>query len=427
MAYFNAPERVYVNTTASASPANLSFPPASFAEARNAPIVGKASDYNLSVIRFQAQGVTLPVFIPPVKIGQSNPNLLQWSVALGVLCANGSMVYSDEFPLTWTPPNSTVPTPQSPLTGQDLSGFTTTGDSYYSASSMQLIADMINQVVMSTVSGPSAQCVARAVASGTSVYGGYAAPVMLWNAPGYPQGVFTLVFSAGSGPVVSGSYSSVPPIVMALHPSLASIMDFSYFYSNPNLAYGAFPTISHPMKCISFGVNNTALATMPVPVVAATTGVQILKYFGYTGSLLGLFYVSEESTECHDNACPVDAIVFRPIKVPCMAEAESIPTQYGYDTDLINDGDPATYSSGNFTVTTTDLGLPLTGGPKDVIGKLSYAPTAEYRWIQLLGDSPVSNMDFNVAWRMRNTGTLFPLFLQPNGSISMKILLQAKG
>ena len=96
-------------------------PQLSFEETRTQPFLdGTAEDYFVAIARFSIQtGGTLPVFIPAIQTGQSDPDLTVYAITLKYNNTEGT-AYIRHVPQ----PSATPPAP--PTTAQDLSG-----DYYY--------------------------------------------------------------------------------------------------------------------------------------------------------------------------------------------------------------------------------------------------------------------------------------------------------
>jgi hypothetical protein len=54
-----------------------------------------------------------------------------------------------------------------------------------------------------------------------------------------------------------------------------------------------------------------------------------------------------------------------------------------------------------------------------------YTPTAQYRYITLYGNAPLTNLDLQIYYRLRN-GSLVPFTLQSGGSVTVKFLFEKK-
>ena len=96
-------------------------PQLSFEETRTQPFLdGTAEDYFVAIARFSIQtGGSLPVFIPAIQTGQSDPNLTVYAITVSYNGIDGT-AYIQHVP------KSTVNPPAAPTTSQDLSG-----DYYY--------------------------------------------------------------------------------------------------------------------------------------------------------------------------------------------------------------------------------------------------------------------------------------------------------
>lgn len=56
---------------------------------------------------------------------------------------------------------------------------------------------------------------------------------------------------------------------------------------------------------------------------------------------------------------------------------------------------------------------------------LEYLPQAQYRYLDLIGDSPMNSINIDIYWTTF-TGDIFPVFLSPGGGMSIKFLFQKK-
>ena len=59
-------------------------------------------------------------------------------------------------------------------------------------------------------------------------------------------------------------------------------------------------------------------------------------------------------------------------------------------------------------------------------GSLLYFPTAQYRYISLLTDQPISQVDLQVYYGLKQNGLLIPFTLPSGGSASLKLLFEKK-
>ena len=117
---------------------NSKAPQLSFEETRTQPFLdGTAEDYFVAIARFSIQtGGTLPVFVPAIQTGQSDPNLTVYAITINYYGVDGT-AYIRHVPQ----PNATLPAP--PTTVQDLSG------DYYYVYNYQDWISMVNTAFVS--------------------------------------------------------------------------------------------------------------------------------------------------------------------------------------------------------------------------------------------------------------------------------------
>jgi hypothetical protein len=132
-------------------------PPLRFEETRNAPFLDNTEEYFCSIIRFSIQtGASLPLFIPRIQTGQSDPNKTVYIITLVFTVTTAGVVQRNEvsLPVSYIP-NNTSPVPGPPLTRQDIS------TSYYYVHSYQDFANMINATMKSLWNTLSSQVIAN--------------------------------------------------------------------------------------------------------------------------------------------------------------------------------------------------------------------------------------------------------------------------
>lgn len=162
-----ANDLIYVNADVCAAADGVPVP-CVYNEYRTQPIVARASDYRLSVLRWQAQNLELPLFIPAIKTGQNDPNLTVYQVRVTNTGTNASAAVN----VRWVPQYGGEMLPPSPFNGQILQG------RYYWASSYAWVVTLFNTAL------------ATAAASV-----GVAAPVMTYDAD---TQTFSFTVAAGS-------------------------------------------------------------------------------------------------------------------------------------------------------------------------------------------------------------------------------------
>lgn len=117
--------------------------------------------------------------------------------------------------------------------------------------------------------------------------------------------------------------------------------------------------------------------------------------------------------------CPVQSIAVLSSLLPVVPEGVSPP-------QLLGSGIPSGVPSTPTEAQVTDFSITLSEASDWKAGQLFYSPAAEYRWCELSSGGPIRQIDLRLAWRNRLTGSLVPLQLPPNSSISCKLLLQRR-
>jgi diketogulonate reductase-like aldo/keto reductase len=108
---------------------------------------------------------------------------------------------------------------------------------------------------------------------------------------------------------------------------------------------------------------------------------------------------------------PIQAIVFTSTTLPVQASQVSTPVVLQNNQQLGFAGNNAA-SANIITDLISDTGI--------YQPNLVYLPSSQYRLVTLYGNSPLSNLDISVFYRLRN-GSLVPFRLQSGGTLSMKI------
>tara|TARA_R110000868_G_scaffold295988_2_gene556240 strand:- start:718 stop:1836 length:1119 start_codon:yes stop_codon:yes gene_type:complete len=118
--------------------------PLIFEEVRSNPYLTKPDDYLMSVVRFNVETPTLPLWIPVIETGQANRNKTVYTITLSYLG------FEFQQNLLFNPSDLSQPLPTPPLITQDLS------TTYYYGMSYTKIMTMVNNAFSSAVVGLNA-------------------------------------------------------------------------------------------------------------------------------------------------------------------------------------------------------------------------------------------------------------------------------
>lgn len=120
---------------------------------------------------------------------------------------------------------------------------------------------------------------------------------------------------------------------------------------------------------------------------------------------------------------PIQSIVFSTSLLPIQVSMTNPPQVYGssiYDQTFKEEGG----NNSQISTMISDVAVPLTSG-NEYKPSITYAPSGEYRMIDLLGNSPVSQVGFAVAFKTK-LGDIIPLRLGVGCGASVKLLFRRK-
>jgi len=343
--------------------------PLRFEEVRNNPFLACPSNYYMSVVRFQIQtGDALPVFVPQVQLGQTNPNLLIYSITLKY------KTYEFQAYVNFIPDDLTQPLPNPPLDFQDLTS------QYYFLSTYQQWIEMVNITFKTAFNGLNALVIA----------GGDVLPTP--NAP-----------------------------FMEFDPSqLVAILDTD--------EAGYERTLTNPIQIFMNSPMFNLFSTFPAVIVNYTTATNgknyLLTIFNNNGTNIlslpsynAIQSYQEGSTVALLN--PIQSIVFTTALLPVIPSNVSTPKIFGSASTLFNVGNNA-----NLAPVISDFVVPV-----DALNRyrpnIVYTPSAEYRLLGMYGSSPVSAIEISAFWK-DVFGLLHPILLNSGCSASLKIMFRRK-
>jgi len=142
--------------------------PIEFREARNSPIIDKASDYMLSVVRFQIDSYGLPSYMGNIQPNQGDRDLMIESVTLeGVI---GTNTFQFQEYLRWIPRNLSARIPNPP--NQQPNGFQDLDTEYYYGNHFQYFCDLVNTAL---------ETAATALRASLATFAGLITPFLYWD------------------------------------------------------------------------------------------------------------------------------------------------------------------------------------------------------------------------------------------------------
>lgn len=363
----DGPSIVYVNGSCIAG-SNATGSIVSYVDSRNGAILPRASDYNMAVQRFTAQGMMLPLYTPTIVLGQSNPNLtnLQFSIAWQYDAGGGdiSPVFANTQSVMWTPQDATTTIPGPPQTQQVSSD-------YYNAYTYDHVLTQINNAIDAAV----AACMA---------------PFQSWWAVKFSNMDWPNI---GAELMFSRPPSGFPGFVLQ----------------------GMDPTIfTTPRTSIQRGLV-TAQVTVSESLYMLFRGMPSAKvsngYWIYPSPGLSL---AAQQSDSGDWWSPVGSLLFSSSTLPIVSEVQGDPVKLG-------NSDFTPSASQNTIRAITDYVLPLEGGASDFLGLVTYDP-AILRYISMTSSEPLVSLSWQLLWRNARTDELLPVRLTAGGSVSIKLV-----
>lgn len=394
-----------------------------FNDMRQIPIVQNASEYNMSVIRFDLAGATksLPLFVPRIVPGQDDINKTIYNVYLGcrVAVTTGPSTTSttyynsvDSGNIRWAPQYETAN--NVPLTANPQQVFST---DYYYCDSYTWWCNLVNATVQGAIGDIETQLNAAGVP--LTPLNDSPAPELFYNPV---TKLFSWSFDAkywGGGASTQTGYTSGGStyryyFYIGMDTNLETLLtNFVIRYTDiPNTFGFNFPPTVNEIQ-----VTNQQIATDTDP----TTG-QPYTNPGATGHVRYVITQDYESTS--GNWSPIDSIVITSTKLPISQEIIApAPGTFG-SSDL---GTNAATTGAAFQQVIADIQVGELGADQ-WRRYMKYEPAAEYRLLSFnRSQEPIQNIDFWVWWRNRYDNNLYPLRLYNGAAVSIKVMFRRKG
>ena len=351
------------DTTGVSAPVNFQM-----TQTRNNPYLMAPENYYLSVVRFTLQTPSLPLFIPQVLVGQSNPDKTAYSLSLAYTYS-GTEYISQQY-IVYVCSDSTQPTPAPPTTFQDKS------TDYYYVFNLQDWCQMMNTALIA----------ARSALNTLVVNAGGTLPSA--NVPFFEWNSTDQVFQLSAD---NAGYNSTlsPPIKIYMNTALNTLLNnFPTLKNNPATAVDG--------KNFQFNFyNNNSLNLYNMGTYSV---IQLYQ----DNSTVGLFN-------------PVLSIVFTSSLLPIVQSVVG-------NTKTYNTTPPT--QNNNTAPIITDFVVPYSA-TNQYRPNLEYTPSGEYRLIDLYGLTPLQSIEITVQWSDM-FGVLHPFQLLSGCSAQLKLMFRRR-
>ena len=359
-------------------------PPLEFTETRTSAYLYNPSEYKLAVIRFTLDTTSLPVFIPTITPGSSNPFQTIYTMALIFTATDGTVYEGGYEALSYdsiAPIGMTVP--QAP--SQTSNKLQDNSSGFYNVYSFNQISVMVNVALKD-----------------------------LWDS------------------IVFQTQSTIPQLADCEEPWVAfdsARQTFDFYFDASYAAYGSLKmTCNGPL----YGIFSSLPWTLTAPgyylpgsdaqksisafIKPELTGTFVsnvkVPFFRDPDSQknVNAFVVSMEYSTTA-NLSPVSSIVF------CSNDIPVVPNNFSNPLIFVNN---TVFSGGVGAGITANV---ITDFAVDGIYQpsVTYNPSAQYRLIDLIGDRPLNTINISVFWKT-NLGTLIPFRLISGGTATFKLL-----
>jgi hypothetical protein len=359
------PDHIYYDlnvTNNNTTNLSATTPALQFNEIRSSTFLQNPSDYYLSIVRFQVDTTSLPLFVPQVDITQANPNQLIYRITLSY------GVNSVSVPIIFSPQDLTLSAPTAPFTADAYRN-----PYYYVYNIQSFIFDSLNVAFQTAVTQLNA-----------------IVPLPSTNAPFIEFDPFTN-YCILNADTLGYNETLATPIKIFFNANLYQL------FNSFTATFTGVPPANNAYQLKVANINNTNVLNLP------------------TYNALQMY--QEFSTIAVWN--PVKSFIFTSNLLPVNQSLEGDPVVFD-NTNQVSD----TSSLSAFSNILTDYQVELIKG-NETRPIVQYVPSAEYRLFDLVGNNPLGTINLQCFWRDR-FGNLNPFFLKTGCSASVKIMFRNK-
>ena len=395
----------------------VSTPPKmiTYEQKRVSPFLYNPSDYLFSIIRFSLDSCSLPIFIPTMDLSEQGnititPGVEQptiYSVTLTYTDpTSGITISSGRSQVNWIPEIKSATLPNNSQYGlQDNS----TG--YYYCMSFNWWIMLCNNALYTAFNE-----LKTSATSNTIFLPVDEPPFLTWNTDlqivnisgliGNETGGYLTLPPGQTGGNFSLSGSTTNPDYSSINIFFNSAM-FELFNSFPNIIYGYGTDVNINGSMISGANVQVILPYIPQNVVNLSNNPFDL-------STTSAYIQSSQEFSTVSLWNPVTSIVFQSLKIPVN------PTQAG--SPYIYDGSQVLQAGNNAAIISEITDFESSSGQYRSF--INYTANV-FRYIDLFGNAPLSDIDLAVYWRSKDGG-LFPFTLVSGGSCSIKLFFKKR-
>ena len=379
---------IFNNDTSGDMPVSLRF-----SEQRSGgALVENPNDYHLSIVRFEIDSPSLPIFIPQRRLGSASFNELIYSFGIETISTSNVPTTRFKRRVQYIPINPNITLPNS---DQD----TSTHEYYYIYNVRQWLR-MVNSCLQEVFDA-----------------------MRVSDSNGDDLGIPIDTFTTAKAPFFDYDSSSglISLYTTTHYQDITATNRLRLFWNSPvNAIFGGFDTSVAP-KATSVLFDDTSPAE--------------------GGSHTSTYYQVNINNPNNKNQVVYNSIVFiqsvqcypsiptwSPIQNIVFSTSGNLPvsnSQIGTPTIFKSNGDCATQGGAdNISPILTDFIVPLTRGD-EYTPKINYSPSV-YRLLDMKGNAPLKSCDLQVYWKSKIDAKLHPLILGSQCGASCKIMFRKK-
>jgi hypothetical protein len=374
------PDNVYLDILVTNFQSSTVKPqPFSYTDNRSIAFLDNPSQYELSILRFQVDSANAPTFIPSIEPNQPDPTLTIYSITMEYPL-NGQVVVHQEF-LKFNPQDKSAVVPAAPSQTWNKQPDFSTG--YYTIYNYEFFLFNVNTCM-------------------TACFNNLKAKVLAIN---------PMAFFPPNRPFITWDTTQNIAVITAeslyFDESPLNLTPIVRIYMNPPMfnLFSSFPMVFFGFQGVTFGRN------FLLGLVNIGTLNQVTITVPYSNPIIS--YNAIQSFQEYSTVSawsPIQAIVFTSNTLQVQ------PTNVSPTVVISNN--TATTPSNNSA--TANIITDLVTNSGQYAPSILYTPTAQYRMVSLSGTSPLTNLDIQIYYRLRD-GSLIPFVLSSGGSVSLKL------
>jgi hypothetical protein len=374
------PDNVYLDILVTNFQSTTAKPePFSYTDNRSIAFLDSPSQYELSILRFQVDSANAPTFIPSIEPNQPDPTLTIYSITMEYP-VNGQVVVHQEF-LKFNPQDKSATIPAAPSKTWNKQADFSTG--YYSIYNYEFFLFNVNTCM-------------------TNCFNNLKVKVLAIN---------PMAFFPPNRPFITWDTTQNVAVITAeslyFDESPLNLTPIVRIYMNPAMfnLFSSFPMVFFGFEGVTFGRN------FLLGLVNIGTLNQVTITVPYSNPIIS--YNAIQSFQEYSTISawsPIQAIVFTSNTLQVQ------PTNVS-PTVVINNNSTSTPTNNSATA---NIITDLVSTSGQYAPSILYTPTAQYRMISLSGTSPLTNLDIQIYYRLRD-GSLIPFVLSSGGSVSLKL------